>query len=249
MQAVVLAGGRIPAALQTHTEATERALIPLNGRPILHYVLDSLQNVPDISGVICVTTPLALESLPASVQGVLAGDKLSKNLLAGARAAQSDSILIVTGDGPLATSQTWTHFLRGVDERNLQAAYAVVREEEMEREFPGAKRTYARFRDGSFSGGNAFVVPRNRLDALESLVETAFAARKNPMGLARLLGARFIVRALSRQLRVDEAETKVSQLLGCAAGRVEVSDASIAFDVDKPEDLQVAQARLTARQG
>lgn len=247
MEAVILAGGRIPDALAGATDATERALILVDERPILHYVVDSLQGVERVTGIVCVSTPRALESLPAGVRGVAAGEKLSKNLLAGAREAKSDSILIVTGDGPLATARTWNLFLDGAQQNQLDAAYSVVREDVMEREFPGARRTYARFRDGSFSGGNAFIVPRARLDALESLVETAFAARKNPLGLARLLGARFIVRALSKQLRVGEAEAKVSALLGCRAGRVEVDDASIAFDVDKPEDLKVAQERLKSR--
>ena len=46
---------------------------------------------------------------------------------------------------------------------------------------------------------------------------------------------------------MSEAENKVSRLLECRAGRVEVPDATIAFDVDKPEDLQVAEDFLAAR--
>ena len=181
------------------------------------------------------------------VVGLPSGEKLTHNLLAGARAATSDQILIVTGDGPLATGRTWMQFLDGAGVNRLEAAYAVVSEERMAAQFPGAKRTYARFNDGAFSGGNAFLVPRAKLENLESLIETAFAARKNPLGLARLLGLGFIFKALTKRLSVDEAEIKVSLLLECRAGRVEVPDATIAFDVDKLEDLQAAEEFLAAK--
>ena len=249
MEAVILAGGEIPAALQGATSASERALIPVDGQPILLRVLQSLATVTPVTRIICVTTPAAIQILPAQigevvVTGLPSGDKLSANLLNGAREAKSDQILIVTGDGPLATGRTWMQFLDGASVNNLEAAYAVVREDKMEAQFPGATRTYARFQDGAFSGGNAFLVPRAKLPELENLIETAFAARKNPLGLARLLGLGFIVKALTKRLSVGEAEAKVSRLLGCRAGRVEVPDATIAFDVDKPEDLALAEKWL-----
>ena len=191
MDAVILAGGAMPAALQGATNATERALIPVGDKPILDYVLQSLATVTPVTRIICVTTPLALQTLPDNigeipVVGLASGDKLTHNLFAGARAATSDQILIVTGDGPLATGRTWMQFLDGASVNSLEAAYAVVREDQMETQFPGAKRTYARFNDGAFSGGNAFLVPRARLENLESVIETAFAARKNPLGMAKL---------------------------------------------------------------
>ena len=249
MEAVILAGGEMPAALQGLTSATERALTPVAGAPILLRVVESLATATPVTGIICVTTPGALAILPTvigevSVRGLPSGDKLSHNLMLGARAATSDQILIVTGDGPLATGRTWMQFLDGAAVNLLEAAYAVVREEKMEAQFPGARRTYARFNDGAFSGGNAFLVPRARLEALEELIETAFAARKNPLGLAKLLGLGFIFKAVMGRLPVSEAEAKVSRLLGCRAGRVEVPDATIAFDVDKPEDLALAEKWL-----
>ena len=252
MDAVILAGGAMPAALQDATTVTERALIPVVGKPLLEYVLESLASVTPITRIICVTTPDALQTLPDKigeipVVGLPSGDKLTHNLFSGARAATSDQILIVTGDGPLATGRTWMQFLDGASVNRLDAAYAVVREDAMEAQFPASGRTYARFRDGAFSGGNAFLVPRAQLETLESVIETAFAARKNPLGMARLLGIGFIFKALFKRLTVGEAEEKVSRLLKCHAGRVEVPDATIAFDVDKPEDLQAAEAFLAGR--
>jgi molybdopterin-guanine dinucleotide biosynthesis protein A len=113
MDAVVLAGGAMPAKLEGATEATERALIEIEGRTLLDCVLDSLRQTTPITRIICVATPLALAKLPSDIVGLAAGDKMTGNLLLGARAAQSERILIVTADAPLVTGRTWMQFLDG----------------------------------------------------------------------------------------------------------------------------------------
>ena len=247
MEAVILAGGSIPPALQNATDATERALISLEGRALLDHVLDSLRGVPAITGIICVTTPNALASLPGDVRGLPSGDKLSENLFLGARAAKSERILIVTGDVPLATGRTWMEFLDGAAANSLEAAYPIVSRSDCEKQFPGGTRTYASLREGQFTGGNAFLLPRAHLESLETLIIKAFASRKNPFALAQMLGAGFIAKALSKRLSIQDVETKVSKMIGCRAGAVPVPDAAIAFDVDKPSDLETAARVLRER--
>ena len=247
MEAVILAGGPIPSALRGVTDATERALISLQGRPLLEHVLESLRGVPPITGLICVATPRALESLPSDVRGIASGELLSENLFKGARAAKGDRVLIVTGDLPLATGQTWMQFLDGAAVNLLEAAYPIVSKANCDEQFPGGTRTYASLSDGQFTGGNAFLLPRAQLESLETLISEAFAARKNPFALARMLGAGFIARALSKRLSIGDVEEKVSKMIRCRAGAVQMSDASIAFDVDKPSDLETAARVLQAR--
>lgn len=241
MEAVVLAGGKMPESLQGVAGATERALIEIEGRTLLDCVLDSLRETPAVTRIICVATPDALASLDSDIVGLAAGDKMTGNLFLGARQAQSDSILVVTADAPLVTSRTWKSFLDGARAQNLEAAYPIVRRSDVEAQFPGGKRTYAALAEGSFTGGNAFLLPKNRLEHIEPLINQAFENRKNPLALARMLGAQFIFRALAKKLTVGEVETKISGFLGCRAGAVIVSDAAIAFDVDKIEDLKTAR--------
>jgi len=247
MEAVILAGGRIPLALQTVSSAPERALIELDGRTLLDHVLDSLRSAAPITGIICVTTPLALASLSADVRGLPSGERLTENLFLGARAATSDHILIVTGDVPLATGRTWTQFLESAATASLDAAYPIVARAVCDAQFPGGKRTYAPLREGQFTGGNAFLMPRAHLESLESLISEAFAARKNPFALAQMLGAGFIARALSKRLAIADVEQKVSKMIGCHAGAVRMNDAAIAFDIDKPIDLELASKTLRER--
>ena len=231
----------MPSALEGATDATERALISIEGRTLLECVLDSLREVPTITRIICVATPGALASLGDDIVGIAAGDKMTQNLFLGAREAKSERILIVTADVPLATGRTWMQFLDGAAVNLLDAAYPIVSKAAIEARFPGGKRTYTTLAEGTFTGGNAFLLPKNRLEPLEKLIDRAYAGRKNPLVLARMLGARFIFRFLTRQLTIGEVEAKISALLGCRGGAVIVPDAAIAFDIDKAQDLEVAR--------
>lgn len=244
MDAVILAGGSVPEALRAIVPDTERALIDIAGQSSLARVVDSLRGVGEVERIIAVTTPQALASLDEDTEGLPAGDKLTANLLAGARAARSAQILVVTGDIPLASRATWEEFLAGARQRNLQAAFPILRREVCQRTFPGGRRTFATLREGTFTGGNAFLLPRDRLDSLQGLIESAFSARKNPLKLAGMLGLSFIFRALTKRLSVGEVEAKMSALLDCRGGAVEMQDATIAFDIDKPDDLEAARRYL-----
>jgi len=257
MDAIILAGGEIPGALRESLSASileaahgERALLPLQNRPAISWLLDSLQDVEGIERIIVVGQKKTLELLPQwspNAIGVAAQNTLSANVIAGIDAAQSSLVLIMTCDIPLATSQTWNDFLAKVSAGNWEAAYPIVRSETMESTFPGGKRTYATVTDGRFTGGNAFVLPRACRSTLENVLETAYNARKNPLKLAGLLGMQFIIKATTKRLSIADVEKKIAQILNCRAGAVEMQDAAIAFDIDKIADYNLVESTFAKR--
>jgi molybdopterin-guanine dinucleotide biosynthesis protein A len=257
MDAIILAGGEIPGGLRESLGASilevahgERALLPLQNRPAIAWLLESLRDVEGIERIIVVGQKKTLELLPQwapDAIGVAAQNTLAANVVAGIDAAQSPLVLIVTCDIPLATSQTWNDFLEKVSHGKWEAAYPIVASETMESTFPGGKRTYATVTDGRFTGGNAFVLPRACRPALEKVLETAYNARKNPLKLAGLLGMRFIVKAATRRLSIADVEMKISKILNCRAGAVEMQDAAIAFDIDKATDYDLVESTFTKR--
>jgi len=257
MDAIILAGGVIPEELRESLDTTarqsandERALLPVNGRPAISWILDSLRDVSAIDRVSVVGEKQTLELLPQWMPeaiGLSAQNTLSANVLAGLDAARSESVLVMTCDIPLVTSQTWEAFLAQSGARGLEAAYPIVRSEQMESTFPGGKRTYATVMDGRFTGGNAFLLPKSCRGQLEKVLETAYNARKNPLKLAALLGPGFILKATFRRLSIADAERKISQILHCQAGAIEMNDATIAFDMDKASDYHTIQSTFVKR--
>jgi molybdopterin-guanine dinucleotide biosynthesis protein A len=257
MDAIILAGGEIPSGLGESLSASvlefaqgERALLPLQDRPAIFWLLESLRDVEAVDHIIVVGQKKTLELLPQwwpNAIGVPAQETLSANVLAGIDAAHSSSVIIMTCDIPLATSQTWNDFLGKVFKGNWEAAYPIVRSETMESTFPGGKRTYASVTDGRFTGGNAFVLPRACRPALEKVLEAAYNARKNPFKLAGLLGMQFIIKAATKRLSIADVEKKISKILNCRAGAVEMEDAAIAFDIDKITDYNLVESIFVKR--
>jgi CTP:molybdopterin cytidylyltransferase MocA len=183
------------------------------------------------------------------VVAVEAGGRMVDNLQRGLAATSSESVIVCTCDIPLVTAVTFESFVQLATARHLELAYPIVRRVTSEAAFPGGQRTYARLSDGEFTGGNAIIVPRRIVGQVVELIDVAYNARKNPMALAKILGPAFVMKFLSKRLSIAEVELKAGRVLNCRAGAVEMTDAAIAFDVDKPGDLEVARNALSARGG
>lgn len=211
-------------------------------------VLDALRATKSMQQIAVVGGTETLQSL-SGVVAVEAGGRMVDNLQRGLAATSSESVLVCTCDIPLVTAATFDEFLRLATARHLELAYPIVRRATSEAAFPGGQRTYARLSDGEFTGGNAVVVPRRIIGPVLELIDAAYNARKNPMALAKILGPAFVMKFLSKRLSIAEVELKASRVLSCRAGAVEMQDAAIAFDVDKPADLDVTRRVLSARGG
>jgi GTP:adenosylcobinamide-phosphate guanylyltransferase len=248
MDALILAGGPAPPELCSATGCTDRALISLDGQPMVARVLDALRTTRGMEKIVVVASSDTHQAV-TGVVAVEAGGRMVDNLQRGLAATSSESVLVCTCDIPLVTAATFEDFMRLATARHLELAYPIVRRATSEAAFPGGQRTYARISDGEFTGGNAVIVPRRIIGQVVELIDVAYNARKNPMALAKILGPAFVMKFLSKRLSIAEVELKASRVLNCRAGAVEMQDAAIAFDVDKPGDLDVARQALSSRGG
>jgi GTP:adenosylcobinamide-phosphate guanylyltransferase len=246
MDALILAGGPAPPELCTATGCPDRALIPLLDQPMVARVLAALRATPGVEKIAVAGSAQTLSAV-SGVVPVEAGGRMVDNLQRGLAATSSETVIVCTCDIPLVTGATFEAFVHLAKERHLELAYPIVQRTTSEAAFPGGQRTYARLSDGEFTGGNAVIVPRRIVQQVVELIDVAYNARKNPMALAKILGPAFVMKFLSKRLSIAEVELKASRVLGCRAGAVVMTDASIAFDVDKPADLEVARRALSAR--
>lgn len=247
MDALILAGGDSPPDVAAATGCSDRAMIPMHGRPMIAWVFEALRATKGIERIAVVGSPACREAVLAlSPQTITvpSGDRMPDNLIAGMRALGESRILICTCDIPLVSAATFNEFISAAERENLAAAYPIVRRETALAAFPTGKRTYATLRDGTFTGGNAVIVPGEAIERLKALIDAAYRARKNPVGLAKLLGARILFKAATKQLAIADIAQKMTQILNCRAGAIQMTDAAIAFDVDKMDDYNVARQAL-----
>lgn len=245
--AVVLGGGDPGDAFAAANGARVKALIPIQGVPMGLYVLRALQESGVIRQVAYVgpTTP----EMDGLIQcRVTDRGSLLSNLEAGVLALHpqpGERVLVVTADIPLLSAQELREVLEAAP--NASLVYPVVRREDCEAAYPGVKRTYARLQDGTFTGGNLFLLDPALIGRFLPRLREVLGARKQPLKLASLIGLDTLFKLLFGRLTVSELESKVSQLLGVPARALMTHHAAIGTDVDKESDLSLIQQEMNNR--
>lgn len=248
--AVVLGGGDPGDAFAAAHQVNVKPLIPIHGLPMALYVLQALKGSERVARIAYVgpTTPAieALIDLRITDHGTLlsnleAGvDALSKAGLAGER------VLVVTADIPMITAEQVKSVLDSAP-KEADLVYPVVRREDCEKAYPGVKRTYATVRDGTFTGGNLFILDPALIHQFLPRLRELLAARKAPLKMAGIIGPGILLEFLTKRLTVQKLEQKVSELLGSQARALITPHAAIGTDVDKDADLVLAQQHLSAQ--
>lgn len=257
--ALVMAGAPNDGPLKDADPAPYEALIRIGGRPMIEYVLEVLRAAPSV-GPVGIVGPTAELKAAVRLEDELLiepGRGMLDNLERGARelraAGHTGHLLVVTSDIPLVSVEAVESFLSRCRARRASAPqdgpgfdayYPMVRREASEARFPGVRRTYVGLRDGQFTGGNFVLLNPDMVIERRHLFDQVVALRKDPLGMARLLGFGFIVSFLFRRLTAADIERIVREKLGIHGAVIDVPHAEVGFDVDKPSDLVIAEAAL-----
>jgi GTP:adenosylcobinamide-phosphate guanylyltransferase len=247
---IVLAGQRPgPDILARHFGLERKALVPLNGEPMITYVVRTLHSSPHIDKIIILSQDV--ESLRPAVDAaggaVLVESQSSISLSIKKQLTETgfaSPILVTTADHPLLTADMLDAFLRAADG---DVAVAMVERRAMLAQFPDAKRTWLRFSDGAWSGANLFALMSVRSISALDLWAGAEQDRKKIWRLFLHFGIGLASRALTRTISLRKALELAGQRLGLEAKLVAMSDPVAAIDVDKVADHILAEQILMAR--
>lgn len=246
--ALVLAGSRpgAPDPVALAEGASHKALVDLNGKPMLARVVEALRaaGAPRIAvvasdpAVVVLAQELGCEVLPA-----MAGPSAS---VAAGFAQLGAPMLVTTSDHGLIDPQWVVDFLADTPP-DADVAILLARREAVEQAMPGAKRTWLRMADGQWSGCNLFLLASPHADAAIETWQTVEADRKRPWRIAARLGLGFLLRFALGKLSLASAIARLGTRIGVRASVVAARDGLAAVDVDKPSDLADARAILSAR--
>lgn len=255
MTAIVLAGDRTKAdSLINHTPAPAKAMIDLDGIPMVRRVLTSLRDSKVVGRI----------SLAGPEESAVATDAELKRWIDDGEIAWSapgpspstsaynamqglkpeDSVLLTTADHPLLTPEIVDAFGRqsladDVDVTVGLAPYPLIADA-----YPGIRKTVLRFSDGEFCGCNlfAFITPEGRRAA--RFWRKIEQERKKPLVLIGLLGWWAVIRYRLGLLSLEEALAKLSKRLGLRIRAVILPYANAAIDVDSIADLVLVRGAL-----
>jgi len=257
LTAVVLAGDRAPRdSLRDHHGVGCKALIPINGTPMVRRVLEALRSARRV-GAVMLSGP-SRDQLETDRQlcewvdnrdiGWQPAEKTPSTsaFAAMARIDPVQPVLITTADHPLLSDEIVDRFCQGAlasgaDVTVGLAPYALVREA-----FPEMKKTVLRFRDGEYCGCNLFAFLSADGRKVADFWRRIESQRKKPLVLIGLLGWWSVIRYRFGWLPLDEALARLSRKLDLDIQAVILPFANAAVDVDSISDFTIVQGRLAA---
>ncbi|MCE5315445.1 MAG: nucleotidyltransferase family protein [Armatimonadota bacterium] len=248
VDAIVLAGAPAGEEMIREGALKSRAMIRLGDKTMLQWVVDALREAPSV-GRIAVIGDVAADGLDMVVQP---GDDLVSNIKLGIDALKPNGYaLIVSSDIPLITGEAVEDFLRRAQEMNVDLAYPILPKTHCVKRYPDLQRTYLKTADGVFTGGNLMLASPRFFEQSWGAIANAYAARKQLLKLARMIGMSVLLRVVAAQvvpqfLRLSMLERAVSRMLDAKVAAVVSAYPEIGEDVDKPSDLEVVRRILSS---
>ncbi len=240
---LILAGQRegVVDPLCAETGVERKALVPINDRPMIDYVLNAIE-AADLK------SPYHVSGFDADYDDRLVQSPAAPGPAGSVLAAIENGIeypvVVTTGDHPLLTAEMLDYFVGGAVEAGTDFCVGLAEKTIIQPAYPDTKRTYLKFKDTAVSGCNLFYIANaNGLEAIR-FWETAQHLRKQPVKLASRLGWGVLWRYVSGGLTLRGAFDYAANKLGITAAPVLIPIAEAAIDVDKPSDRVLVEAIL-----
>ena len=249
--AVILAGGENSSELKKIAPYDNEALIIIGNYPMIYYVYSALRAIPSIKNIVVSGPVDALRSiLPKEdrlffVEG---GENAIESFSHAVDTLQgvgiSKMVMVIPTDVPFITPEAIRDFLTRCENTEADFYYPITRKEVNESKYPGVVRTYVRLKDGIFTGGNLFLLRSRLIPACLEMGLKLIQRRKNPLAMAKLFGMSLVWKYLIGRLSIQMAEKRFYQVVGIRGKGIISSYAEVGVDVDKPDDLRLAQEYL-----
>lgn len=233
-------------------EGQLKALLPIAGRPMLHWVLDAISESREIQRVFllgvdpeselrCDGKPIHyLPPQPSFVHSLTQG---------GIAVRQNDPLhplaLWVSADLPLIRGEMLDWFIRTARRSRHEFYFPVIDPELMRQRFPDARRTVFKLRDRSILVGDVCAGDIRSAEEVSHPLCVQFAkARKSPWKIARAVGPAALLRFLTGRATTKYCLELVQQKLGLNGTLIDCPWPEMGMDVDKPEDYELVANEL-----
>jgi CTP:molybdopterin cytidylyltransferase MocA len=257
IDAVLTAGGipRPDEPLYSLTQGRSKALLPIGGRPMTQWVLDALGVSESVRRIVIVGLAPADQALLTGAkvtayvpnQGSLLGnvDAGVKRILELEPSAKK--ALIVSSDIPCITPAMIDWMVNTCLATDHEIYYGLISQADMERRFPGSKRSYFTLKEGRFCGSDMIIVSTALAGHYHPGWRDIVGARKNIFKQASLIGFDTLLLMLLRQMSIPEAERRAQSKLAIRGRVLGCPYAETGMDVDKPHQYELVKRDLEAQ--
>lgn len=253
--ALVLAAGRgenDPMAKARNV--SHKATLPVGGIAMLDRVLDTLRQSRSIGAVtICIEdreiVRQRLTDAGKPVRFCQSASSAPASVLAAIRENPHYPLLVTTADHPLLTPAMVDYFCTMAEANEADLSVGLATAETILQAYPQSLRTFFKLGRDRVSGCNLFALTRERASLLVERWQELDKQRKKPWKLVAAFGPIALLRFATGWVNLNSAFRLVSKRLGISARPILMPFAEAAIDVDKPADLELAEAILARRSG
>src|SRR4030067_825271 len=115
-------------------------------------------------------------------------------------------VLPLPSASPPPPPQAVEDFLFACENNSADFHYAIVPQDAVERAYPGARKTFVRVVDGTFTGGSVMLFNPAVVDRVRTFVDKVIAARKKPWLLAQVFGWSVVMKFASGRPSIAEMQ-------------------------------------------
>ena len=252
MDCIITAGGNPTPEdpLYAYTKGQSKALLDMNGRTMLERVVDALQGSQYVEDIIVVGlgSDMGLQ-FQRPVNHLPDQGSLIKNGIAGINwlsdhKSADQPVIASSADIPAITPVMVDELVERCQPFKEAIYYSFVSKEAIETRFPGSHRTFTRFTEGEFAGGDMAILHPKVVLKNQELWELMTNARKYPMKIARLIGLGLMFKLLLRRLSLTDVEKTATRMLGFPAKVLINPHAEMGMDGDKPDQIDMLRHYL-----
>ena len=256
VDAIVTAGGTPKPGdpLYPLTQGQPKALLDIAGKPMLQWILDALSGAATIRRVVVVGLAEAHPQLECRKTLAFVPDhgSMLANIVAGTQwvlgqDASAVRVLAVSSDIPTITSAIVDWNVETSLQTDHDAYYSVIRQADMERRFPGSKRSYFRLKEGPFTAGDMNMFATRVVQHIPPQMQVLIEARKNVFKQAGVIGYGFLLRFALGQASLELTAQTVGERLGLTGRALICPHAEAGMDVDKPAQYELVKRDLETR--
>jgi len=234
-----------------------RALVDVAGVPMLLRVVRTLRATPRVGRLlVSIDDAAALDAVP-ELRALVASGALEthQSLDSPSRSVQDvlaslprgEPALVTTADHALLTPEMVQGFLGAADATGADVVAGAVGASLLRARYPESRRTLLRLGREGYHGANLFAFRTDDSRGAAAFWVRAERFRKQPWRLAGVFGPITLVRFLLRRLDLDAALERISDAIGVQVRVALLPFPEAAIDVDRPDDLALANQILAAR--
>jgi GTP:adenosylcobinamide-phosphate guanylyltransferase len=250
--ALVLAAGRGPNdPMAKAYGVSHKCALPVVGVPMLRRVVDALRGSRSIASIaVSIETAEVVRNALGETSNITIVASENSAPLSAIVAIKKNStfpVLITAADHALLTPEMIDYFCEQAELNGADFSAGLARAEVILAVYPQSIRTFFKFGKDRVSGCNLFAVRNEKGLRILEKWKYLEQVRKKPWRLVAAFGPLALFRYLLGTLSLDEVIGVVSKRLGLIAKPILLPFAEAAIDVDKPSDLELAEAILKQR--